>query len=61
MIYSARKKQTSRSTVPMPLLWHWENNTSGADMSIELDLEEVKELSGLVFRFALIIIIFYLH
>ncbi|KAF9446460.1 N2227-domain-containing protein [Macrolepiota fuliginosa MF-IS2] len=27
-----------------PLLWHWENNTSG-DMSIELDLEEVKELA----------------
>ncbi|KAB5592962.1 hypothetical protein CTheo_3597 [Ceratobasidium theobromae] len=27
-----------------PLLWHWENNNSN-DMSIELDLEEVKELA----------------
>jgi len=27
-----------------PLLWHFENNTSG-DTSIELDLEEVKELA----------------
>lgn len=27
-----------------PLLWHWENNNTN-DMSIELDLEEVKELA----------------
>ncbi|KAJ8083549.1 hypothetical protein PM082_009423 [Marasmius tenuissimus] len=27
-----------------PLLWHWENNNTG-DPSIELDLEEVKELA----------------
>ncbi|KAL0564051.1 hypothetical protein V5O48_018006 [Marasmius crinis-equi] len=27
-----------------PLLWHWENNTTN-DPSIELDLEEVKELA----------------
>lgn len=27
-----------------PLLWHWENNTSG-DTSIELSLEELKELA----------------
>ncbi|KXN89205.1 UPF0586 protein C9orf41 [Leucoagaricus sp. SymC.cos] len=27
-----------------PLLWHWENNSTG-DMSIELDLEEVKGLA----------------
>lgn len=26
-----------------PLLWHWENNTTN-DPSVELDLEEVKEL-----------------
>lgn len=26
-----------------PLLWHWEN--SGADTSIELDLEQVKALA----------------
>lgn len=30
-----------------PLLWHWENNTSG-DMSIELDLEEIKQLAGII-------------
>ncbi|XP_006455080.1 hypothetical protein AGABI2DRAFT_121027 [Agaricus bisporus var. bisporus H97] len=30
-----------------PLLWHWENNNTG-DMSIELDLEEVKELAKIV-------------
>jgi carnosine N-methyltransferase len=27
-----------------PLLWHWENNSSN-DLSIELDLEEVKTLA----------------
>lgn len=30
-----------------PLLWHWENNNSG-EMSIELDLEEIKELAKVV-------------
>ena len=27
-----------------PLLWHWENNNTN-DLSIELDLEEVKALA----------------
>lgn len=27
-----------------PLLWHWENNNT-SDLSVELDLEEVKELA----------------
>lgn len=30
--------------LPGPLLWHWENNTSN-DPSIELDLEQVKQLA----------------
>ena len=30
-----------------PLLWHWENNTTN-DPSIELDLEEVKQLCAKV-------------
>ena len=33
----------SRS-VTGPLLWHWENNTTN-DISIELDMEEVKTLA----------------
>lgn len=27
-----------------PLLWHWENN-SGGEVSVELSLDEVKELA----------------
>jgi carnosine N-methyltransferase len=27
-----------------PLLWHWENNNTN-DLSVELDLEEMKELA----------------
>ena len=35
----------SRSySVTGPLLWHWENNTTN-DISIELDMEEVKALA----------------
>ena len=44
-----------------PLLWHWENNNTN-DLSVELDLEELKNLARTIgFELSVSFFFFYIH